>query len=88
MVAAPTSTIDWSIADGSAIPIEERDPDEVLACGGNRLGPAGISARNPVFDVTPAALVDAIVTDRGIIERPAAERMRALMNTTEDTRAT
>ena len=84
MVAAPTSTIDWSIADGSAIPIEERDPGEVLACGGNRLGPAGVSARNPVFDVTPAALVDAIVTERGIVERPTAERMRALLVPVEE----
>ena len=79
MVAAPTSTIDWGIADGCAIPIEERDPGEVLACGGSRLGPAGVGARNPVFDVTPAALVDAIVTERGIVERPTAERMRALL---------
>ena len=84
MVAAPTSTIDWGIADGCAIPIEERDPDEVLACGGNRLGPTGVSARNPVFDVTPAALVDAIVTERGIVERPTAERMRALLATAPD----
>ena len=84
MVAAPTSTIDWGIADGSAIPIEERDPGEVLACGGNRLGPAGVGARNPVFDVTPAALVDAIVTERGIVERPTAERMRALLATAPD----
>ena len=84
MVAAPTSTIDWGIADGSAIPIEERDPGEVLACGGNRLGPAGVGARNPVFDVTPAALVDAIVTERGIVERPTAERMRALLVPVEE----
>ena len=84
MVAAPTSTIDWGIADGSAIPIEERNPGEVLACGGNRLGPAGVGARNPVFDVTPAALVDAIVTERGIVERPTAERMRALLVPVEE----
>ncbi len=79
MVAAPTSTIDWGIADGAAIPIEERDPGEVLACGGNHLGPAGVGVRNPVFDVTPAALVDAIVTERGIVERPTTEGMRALL---------
>jgi len=48
----------------------------------------GSAARNPVFDVTPAVLVDAIVTERGIVERPTAERMRALVDTTEDTRAT
>ena len=81
MVAAPTSTIDWSITDGTAIPIEERDPAEVLACGGKHLGPAGAGARNPVFDVTPAALVDAIVTERGIVERPTAERMRVFLDT-------
>ena len=65
--------------NGAAIPIEERDPDEVLACGGQRLGPAGVGARNPVFDVTPAELVDAIVTERGIVEQPTEERMRALL---------
>jgi len=79
MVAAPTSTIDWDMPNGAAIPIEERDPDEVLACGGQRLGPAGVGARNPVFDVTPAELVDAIVTERGIVEQPTVERMRALL---------
>jgi len=78
MVAAPTSTIDWETPNGAAIPIEERDPDEVLACGGQRLGPAGVGARNPVFDVTPAELVDAIVTERGIVERPTMKRMRHL----------
>ncbi len=78
MVAAPTSTIDWEIPTGAAIPIEERDPEEILTCGGQRLGPAGVGGRNPVFDVTPAELVDAIVTERGIVERPNRERMRHL----------
>ena len=79
MVAAPTSTIDMGVASGADIPIEERDPDEVLACGGKRLGPDGVSARNPVFDVTPAGLVDVIVTERGVVENPTAQKMRALM---------
>ncbi len=79
MVAAPTSTIDMDLASGADIPIEERDPDELLFCGGGRLAPAGCAARNPVFDVTPAALVDAIVTERGVVERPTPEGMRALM---------
>ncbi len=79
MVAAPTSTIDRSVSSGAEIPIEERAADEVLACGGTRLGPAGISARNPVFDVTPAALVDAIVTERGVVMQPTAEKIEALM---------
>ena len=79
MVAAPTSTVDMRLASGAEIPIEERDPDEVLACGGKRVGPDGVSAHNPVFDVTPAALVDCIVTERGVVQRPDAEKMRALM---------
>jgi methylthioribose-1-phosphate isomerase len=79
MVAAPTSTIDMDVAGGADIPIEERDPEEVLSCGGRRLGPEGVAARNPVFDVTPAALVDVIVTERGVVERPTAEKMQALM---------
>jgi methylthioribose-1-phosphate isomerase len=79
MVAAPTSTVDMEVRSGADIPIEERDPREVLACGGKRLGPDGADARNPVFDVTPADLVDVIVTERGVVENPTAEKMRALM---------
>jgi methylthioribose-1-phosphate isomerase len=79
MVAAPTSTIDMSVTSGADIPIEERDPEEVLACGGKRIGPNGVTAHNPVFDVTPAALVDCIVTERGVVRQPDAEKIRALM---------
>lgn len=79
MVAAPTSTIDLCVPTGFAIPIEERDPDELLFCRGGRLAPQGCAARNPVFDVTPAALVDAIVTERGVILAPNAEKVAALM---------
>jgi methylthioribose-1-phosphate isomerase len=79
MVAAPVSTIDMRVTSGAEIPIEERDPDEVLACGGRRLGPEGVAARNPVFDVTPASLVDVIVTERGLVENPTAEKILALM---------
>ena len=79
MVAAPTSTIDLGIPSGAAIPIEERDPDELLFCGGGRLAPPGCAARNPVFDVTPAALVDAIVTERGVVLEPDGEKIGALM---------
>jgi methylthioribose-1-phosphate isomerase len=79
MVAAPTSTIDMDVASGAEIPIEERDPEELLGCGGRRLAPAGCLARNPVFDVTPAALVDAIVTERGVVLAPTREKMLALM---------
>jgi methylthioribose-1-phosphate isomerase len=80
MVAAPTSTVDMGVARGADIPIEERDPEEVLACGGTRIGAEGADARNPVFDVTPADLVDCIVTERGVVEQPSAEKIRALMD--------
>lgn len=70
MVAAPTSTIDVNVPDGAAIPIEQRGADEVLAFSGQRTAAEGADAWNPVFDVTPAELVDAIVTERGVIERP------------------
>ncbi len=79
MVAAPTSTIDMSAACGEDIPIEFRAPDEVLICGGKRIGACGVNAWNPVFDVTPAALVDAIVTEKGVVRSPNAKKMRELM---------
>jgi methylthioribose-1-phosphate isomerase len=79
MVAAPTSTIDLQTPDGSAIPIEERPADEVLQCAGQRTTAQGVDAWNPVFDVTPAALVDAIVTERGVIERPDRDKIAAHM---------
>ncbi|MEY6432249.1 S-methyl-5-thioribose-1-phosphate isomerase [Thioalkalicoccus limnaeus] len=79
MVAAPTSTIDLALASGAEIPIEERDAAEVLACGGVQVGPAGVGARNPVFDVTPAGLVDAIVTERGVVMAPDTDKIAALM---------
>ena len=69
-VAAPFSTIDVGIPDGSAIPIEERDPREVQELAGRRIVPAASPARNPAFDVTPAALITAIVTERGIFRGP------------------
>jgi methylthioribose-1-phosphate isomerase len=79
MVAAPTSTIDMQVRSGAEIPIEERAADEVLTCGGRRVGPEGVGARNPVFDVTPAELVSAIVTEKGVVENPTGESIQALM---------
>ncbi|HEX9053398.1 MAG TPA: S-methyl-5-thioribose-1-phosphate isomerase [Gemmatimonadales bacterium] len=70
-VAAPTSTLDPATPDGSRIPIEERAADEILAWGGRRTGPAGAAVWNPAFDVTPAELITAIITDRGV-HPPAA----------------
>jgi methylthioribose-1-phosphate isomerase len=68
----PTSTVDLSLADGSSIPIEERDPQEVLTLevDGERVAPQGAQARNPAFDVTPNRLVSAIVTEKGIVYAP------------------
>lgn len=79
MVVAPTSTIDMGIASGAQIPIEQRDPAEVLALGGQPVAASGAVAWNPAFDITPAELVDAIVTERGVVERPTAAKMAALM---------
>ena len=69
---APTSTIDLSLPDGSLIPIEERDPEEVLGLQfhGERVAPTGARARNPAFDVTPNRLITAIVTENGIVYPP------------------
>jgi methylthioribose-1-phosphate isomerase len=70
MVVAPSSTVDMATASGSKIEIEERDPGELFGVGGVRTVAEGINAWNPVFDVTPSELIDAIVTERGAIERP------------------
>jgi methylthioribose-1-phosphate isomerase len=77
MVVAPSSTVDMATARGVDIEIEERSGDELLGYAGVRTVALGVKAWNPVFDVTPAALIDAIVTERGIIATPNAERMRA-----------
>jgi methylthioribose-1-phosphate isomerase len=76
---APTSTIDLSLPDGSLIPIEERDPEEVLGIQfkGERVAPAGAKARNPAFDVTPNRLITAIVTENGIVRPPFEVNLRA-----------
>jgi methylthioribose-1-phosphate isomerase len=78
---APTSTIDLSMADGSLIPIEERDPDEVLGIQfhGELVVPQGARARNPAFDVTPNRLITAIVTEIGIARPPYDENLRSIM---------
>ncbi|HRF84637.1 MAG TPA: S-methyl-5-thioribose-1-phosphate isomerase, partial [Pseudoxanthomonas sp.] len=77
MVVAPSSTVDLDTPGGEAIEIEQRDPAEMLGIGGVRTVAEGIAAWNPVFDVTPAGLIDAIVTERGVVEHPDAARMRA-----------
>ncbi len=73
LVAAPWSTVDLDTPDGAAIEIEERDGDEVVVSGGVRTAPEGSPGFNPAFDVTPARLVDAVATERGVLE-PSAGR--------------
>lgn len=75
MVVAPTSTIDWQLHDGDEIPIEQRSEHEVTMISGQQLAPEGVPALNPAFDVTPASLIDAIVTEVGVILSPSKETM-------------
>jgi methylthioribose-1-phosphate isomerase len=79
MVVAPTSTIDMSLTGGGAIPIEQRGPEELLTLAGKSIAAAGAAVWNPVFDVTPAGLIDALVTERGVILQPELAKMRRLM---------
>jgi methylthioribose-1-phosphate isomerase len=78
-VAAPMSTIDLATPTGAAIPVEERSADEVTRIGGRRLAPKGARALNWAFDVTPASLVTAIVTERGIVRPPYDKGIAALL---------
>ncbi|OFZ83644.1 MAG: S-methyl-5-thioribose-1-phosphate isomerase [Betaproteobacteria bacterium RBG_16_66_20] len=78
-VAAPTSTFDPKIADGSAIPIEERPAQEVTGYRGLRWAPEGVAVRNPAFDVTPAELITGIVCEKGVILEPNRERVLAML---------
>lgn len=79
MVVAPSSTIDMSIETGAQIPIETRAEQELLELNGVRVAAEGARAWNPSFDVTPAGLIDAIVTERGVVLEPTAEKMSKLM---------
>lgn len=78
MVAAPSSTVDMATEHGDLIEIEQRDPGELLSFRGQRTVAEGVPAWNPVFDVTPHELIDAIVTERGVVLAPDAEKMRAM----------
>jgi methylthioribose-1-phosphate isomerase len=83
-IAAPSSTFDLSLESGAEIPIEQRDPGEVIWCADVRTAPEGVGVYNPAFDVTNGKDITAIITERGVIERPNAERIRALLAPTED----
>jgi methylthioribose-1-phosphate isomerase len=79
MVVAPSSTVDMGTSSGDAIEIEERDPGELFGVGGSRTVAEGITAWNPVFDVTPHDLIDALVTEKGVVERPDEQAMRRMI---------
>jgi methylthioribose-1-phosphate isomerase len=85
-VAAPFSTFDLTLQSGAEIPIEERCDSELTHFAGIRVAPEGILCYNPSFDVTPAALVTAIVTEHGVISHPDAEKIRAFFGEQEDVR--
>ena len=79
-VAAPISTIDLALGDGTAIPIEERDPREVTHVGDVPLAPEGVSVYNPAFDVTPSSLITGIITEMGLARPPTRESVAHLVN--------
>jgi methylthioribose-1-phosphate isomerase len=74
-IAAPSSTFDLMIKSGVEIPIEQRDREEVTSCGGRQTAPSGVNVYNPAFDVTEARDITAIITERGVIEKPDTERV-------------
>jgi methylthioribose-1-phosphate isomerase len=79
-VAAPFSTVDLAMPDGTHIPIEERSANEVTHFAERRIAASGVSAKNPAFDVTPAAWITAIYTERGMVSPVSTDRMAALGN--------
>jgi len=79
-IAAPVSTIDGSIADGTQIPIEERDREEVTQIQGAQIAPTDIQVRNPAFDVTPAKLITAIITGKGVLKPPYIEAIEHVLH--------
>jgi methylthioribose-1-phosphate isomerase len=80
-VAAPVSTFDLAIPDGKAIPIEERSGLEVKKIGTEYIAPKNIDVKNPAFDVTPAKLITAIITERGVIKKPDKRKVTKLLGT-------
>ncbi|MBA3581791.1 MAG: S-methyl-5-thioribose-1-phosphate isomerase [Gammaproteobacteria bacterium] len=80
MVVAPSSTVDLSLTSGAQIHIEERSNTEILTLNGHLIDAENINAWNPVFDITPAELIDVLVTERGVIEKPALGKLAAILN--------
>ena len=78
-IAAPNSTIDISLSSGDAIPIEERNPDEVTHFGGLPIAPEGVQVANPAFDITPHRYISAIITEQGVVREPYIESLKKVM---------
>ena len=78
MVVAPRSTLDFTLDDGQAVEIEQRAAEEVLNLAGRRIAAEGAAAWNPAFDITPASLVDYLVTENGVIQTPDTQRLATL----------
>ena len=87
VVCAPLSSVDLATPDGDAIPIEDRPADEVTVIRGQRIAPADTAVRNPSFDVTPAELISAIVTEEGALRAPYGPALRAAMDQRDARRA-
>ncbi|MCP4682414.1 MAG: S-methyl-5-thioribose-1-phosphate isomerase [Desulfobacterales bacterium] len=77
-VAAPLSTIDPTLKNGDMIPVEERGPEEIYRIGKTQMGPSGVQAMNPAFDITPAKYISAIITEKGVIRSPFRAGIRKL----------
>ena len=77
-VVAPISSIDLTLANGALITIEEREAEEVTHVASTHMAPTGIAVRNPVFDVTPAELVTALITERGVLHAPDTASVKSL----------
>jgi methylthioribose-1-phosphate isomerase len=80
MVVAPRSTFDLSLASGAAMPLEQRDGRELLCFQNQTVAAQGADSFNPVFDLTPAALIDAMVSERGVILQPDAAKIAAIIS--------
>ncbi len=78
-VAAPISTIDINLKTGDMIPIEERGPEEIYSIAGHKMGPDGVNAYNPAFDITPAKYISGIITEKGIIRPPFTREIKKLL---------
>ena len=77
-VAVPTSTIDLTLETGEEIPIEERDPEEIICGMGKQTAPKDVKVYNPAFDVTPHYLVDGIITEKGVVRPPYKKNLKKL----------